>query len=214
VPLPGGPFTRTYSGNPPWGIKRGTPLATFFARAVQGVRAALVLPAPLADAVGKFRTRGEEVRRPDASDAQARKALALLEHAASLGSHDALFFLSELRLFPPSSHFPFLPAEAVDGFKAHAAATGNATSHARLGFLYATGRGGAVPVDAARAQLHYTLGAVGGDRSAQLALAHRHWEGVGTLRDCGRALEWYAAAAEACASPPFFLQLFLSLTSH
>jgi SEL1 protein len=63
-------------------------------------------------------------------------------------------------------------------------------------------RGGAVPVDAARAQLHYTFGAVGGDRSAQLALGYRHWAGVGTLRDCGRALEWYAAAAEACASLP------------
>jgi TPR repeat protein len=53
-----------------------------------------------------------------------------------------------------------------------------------------------IPPNQALAQLHYTFAAHEGDQGAQMALGYRYWSGIGTLEDCGRALEWYEAAAE------------------
>jgi TPR repeat protein len=78
----------------------------------------------------------------------------------------------------------------------HARATGNATSQAFLGFFHATGYRGVVPVDQAMAQLYYTFAAHGGDKGAQMTLGYRSWNGIGTVQDCDRAVEWYMEAAE------------------
>lgn len=76
-----------------------------------------------------------------------------------------------------------------------------------LGFFYATGYGDATQQDQAKALLYYTFAANGDDVGAQMALAFRHWSGIGVKEDCMSALEWYEAVAEKAmaifqAGPP------------
>jgi len=98
--------------------------------------------------------------------------------------------------FPPSSHFPSDPKLAYDSFSRHADLTGNASSQALLAFFHATGYADIVPVDQAQALLYYTFAAQGGHKGAQMALGYRYWSGISTVEDCGRAVEWYEAAAD------------------
>lgn len=65
-----------------------------------------------------------------------------------------------------------------------------------LAFFYATGYRDIISVDQAKAQLYYTFAGQGDDKGAQMALGYRYWAGIGTLDDCGRALEWYESASE------------------
>lgn len=92
--------------------------------------------------------------------------------------------------------------------------TGNASSQALLAFFYSTGYSSNISpfydgqlllsmtpdVDQALAQLYYTFAAHSGSKAAQMALGYRYWTGIGTLEDCGRALDWYRAASEQCES--------------
>ncbi|KII95703.1 hypothetical protein PLICRDRAFT_150569 [Plicaturopsis crispa FD-325 SS-3] len=134
--------------------------------------------------------RDEELR------GKAIKVIDLLQHSAELGHSDALYTLGRVSLFPPTTHFVSDPMRAFDSFSRHAALTGNASSQSTIAFFYSTGYHDVVPVDQAKAQLYYTFAAQGGDRGAQMALAYRYWTGIGTLEDCGRALEWYEHASE------------------
>lgn len=127
---------------------------------------------------------------------KAIKVLDLLLLSTELGNMDALFALAKLSLLPPSIHFPSDPDLAYKSFVQHAHATGNATSQAYLGFFYSTGYRGVVPVDQGMAQLYYTFAGHGGDKGAQMTLGYRSWNGIGTLQDCNRAIEWYSEAAE------------------
>jgi SEL1 protein len=164
-----------------------------------------LLPGPLASALRLYqrawpppRERKRARRRADELRGRALKALDLLQHAAALGHTDALYLLGEVALRPPAPDVaPDAPA-AFAAFSEHAARTGNASSQHILAFFHATGWRGAAPRDPAKAQLYYTFAAHGGDRGAQLALGYRYWAGIGTQRDCARAMEWYAAAAEQC----------------
>ncbi|KAF7298072.1 Ubiquitin-protein ligase [Mycena chlorophos] len=138
---------------------------------------------------------------------KAVKVIDLLQHSAELGNTDALYTLAQISLFPPTNHFPSDPKLAFDSFSAHASITGNASSQAYIAFFHATGYQKVVPTDQARAQLYYTFAANGGDKGAQMSLAYRYWSGIGTLEDCGRALDWYERAAEKAmeafiAGPP------------
>lgn len=67
-----------------------------------------------------------------------------------------------------------------------------------MGFLYATGLGG-VHASQAKALLHYTAAALGGDTRAQMALGYRHWAGVTTPASCERALDFYRKVANKVA---------------
>jgi SEL1 protein len=78
----------------------------------------------------------------------------------------------------------------------HATLTGNASSQALLAFFHATGYADVVPIDQAQALLYYTFAAQGGHKGAQMAMGYRYWSGIGTVEDCGRAVEWYEAAAD------------------
>ncbi|CAE6428836.1 unnamed protein product [Rhizoctonia solani] len=69
-----------------------------------------------------------------------------------------------------------------------------------LGFFYASGYGGIVPVDQAKASLYYTFGAAGGDPSSQMAMGYRYWAGIGVREDCMAALEWYERASHQAMS--------------
>lgn len=63
-----------------------------------------------------------------------------------------------------------------------------------LGFLYATGL--AVNVSQSKALVHYTLGAVGGNVYAQMALGYRYWSGITIASSCERALDFYRQVAD------------------
>lgn len=140
------------------------------------------------------RRRDEEMR------GKAIKVVDLLQHSAELGNLDALFTLGYISLFPPSSHFKPDPKLAFDSLLHHAALTGNASSQALLAFFHATGYADVVPIDQAQALLYYTFAAQGGHKGAQMALGYRYWSGIGTIEDCGRAVEWYEAAADEAMS--------------
>lgn len=68
-----------------------------------------------------------------------------------------------------------------------------------LGFFYSTGYRNVVEMDQPKSLLHYTFGALGGDKGAQMAMGYRYSAGIGVNDDCMQALEWYQASAEHCA---------------
>lgn len=63
-----------------------------------------------------------------------------------------------------------------------------------LGFLYATGL--AANVSQAKAIVHYTFGAIGGNSWAQMALGYRYWSGISVGTSCERALDFYRQVAD------------------
>lgn len=67
-----------------------------------------------------------------------------------------------------------------------------------MGFLYATGLGG-VNASQAKALLHYTMGALGGDVRAQMVMGYRHWAGITTQASCEKALDFYRKVANKVA---------------
>ncbi|KAH7926991.1 HCP-like protein [Leucogyrophana mollusca] len=140
------------------------------------------------------RKKNEEMR------GKAIKVIDLLQHSIELGNVDALYTLAYISLFPPNFYFPLDPALAYSNFVKHASLTGNASSQAMLAFFHATGYHDVVPVDQSKALLYYTFAAQGGHKGAQMALGYRYWSGIGTLEDCGRAVEWYESAAEEAMS--------------
>lgn len=144
---------------------------------------------------------------------KAVKVKDLLQHSAELGNTEALYKLAHISLvrpnrriigfaihrtlqYPPNYYFPSDPALAYSSFDRHATLTGNASSQAFLAFFHATGYHQVVPVDQAKAQLYYTFAAQSGDKGAQMALGYRYWTGIGTLEDCGRAMQWYEQASQ------------------
>ncbi|THH20211.1 hypothetical protein EUX98_g8629 [Antrodiella citrinella] len=139
--------------------------------------------------------RGGRMKEDDLTG-KAVKVVDLLQHAAELGNNDALYTLAQISLFPPNSYFPSNPALSFSTHSQHARETGNATSQAIIGFFYATGYSGVVPVDQAKAQLYLTFAAHGGHKGSQMALGYRYWSGIGVAENCMTALDWYEEAAE------------------
>jgi SEL1 protein len=128
-----------------------------------------------------------------------RKAVALLERAAEEGNADALYVLGDMNFYGNFS-YPRNYTEAFRRYNTLAALSGNSSAQHMVGFMYATGIGGAVAVDAARALLYYTHAALAGDTRAEMALAFRYHAGIGTARSCEDAVVFYRrAAAKAIA---------------
>lgn len=63
-----------------------------------------------------------------------------------------------------------------------------------LGFLYASGL--AVNVSQAKALIHYTFAAIGGNIWANMALGFRYWSGISIATSCERALDSYKKVAD------------------
>lgn len=82
------------------------------------------------------------------------------------------------------------------GYYKDLAATGNATAQQMVGFMYATGIGGAVPRDQAQALLYHTFAAHGGDTLAEMTLGYRYLLGIGTDQKCEDAVYYYQKVAE------------------
>ncbi|KAF8599931.1 HCP-like protein [Ceratobasidium sp. AG-I] len=122
------------------------------------------------------------------------RLVGLLEDAIELGSIEAIYVLAHVNVYPPVG----LGVDARRGYELyerHAEITGNGTSQGMLGFFYASGYGGVVPVDQAKASLYYTFGAAGGDPASQMAMGYRYWAGIGVREDCMAALDWYERAS-------------------
>ncbi|KAF8721644.1 HCP-like protein, partial [Rhizoctonia solani] len=124
---------------------------------------------------------------------------ASLQRSIELGNTDAIYTLAHISVYPPVG-MAVDAGRAYDLYSRHADLTGNGTSQGMLGFFYASGYGGIVPVDQAKASLYYTFGAAGGDPSSQMAMGYRYWAGIGVREDCMAALEWYERASHQAMS--------------
>jgi SEL1 protein len=86
--------------------------------------------------------------------------------------------------------------EAFKRYQQLATLNGNSSAQHMVGFMYATGIGGAVPQDQAKAMLYYTFAAEGGDIRSQMAIAFRHHSGIATPRNCEEAVHYYRQVAD------------------
>lgn len=122
-------------------------------------------------------------------------AVALLEEAASMHNQDAMFTLAEMSFFSQYGH-PRDYGRAFKYYEELASITGNATAQHRVGFMYATGIGGVVEKDQAKALLYHTFAADGGDIASQMTVAFRNHAGISTPRACEKATKYYKKVAD------------------
>ena len=123
------------------------------------------------------------------------KAVKLLEDAAGDEDRDAIFLLAEMNFFGNYTH----PKDYKEAFRRYddlASLDGNSSAQHMLGFMYATGIGGAVERDQAKALMYHTFAALGGSTKSQMTVAYRHHTGVGTPRNCNEAAYWYKEVAD------------------
>ena len=123
------------------------------------------------------------------------KAVKLLEEAAETNDADALFLLAEMNFFGNYTH-PRSYREAFRRYDQLASLDGNSSAQHMLGFMYATGIGGAVERDQAKALMHHTFAALGGNTRSQMTVGYRHHTGVGVSRNCNEAAYWYKEVAD------------------
>lgn len=150
----------------------------------------------------------EQVAFRDTYDDEAMLASTFRKENVSTTQADALWVLGEHSLWGTHGAAPDLP-RALRAFE-QLAQLGNASAHARLGFLYDSPLVDVLygmPQHAPRALMHHVFAAQEGEYGAQLALAHRYAHGLGVPADCLEALRWYDAAAQATytqylAGPP------------
>ena len=123
------------------------------------------------------------------------QAVQLLEEAAAHKNPDALFMLAEMNFYGNYTH-PRNYSEAFRRYYELAKLNGNTSAQHMVGFMYATGIGGATKQDQAKAMLYYTLGAEGGDVRSEMAVAYRHSAGIAAPRNCEQAVYFYKEAAK------------------
>jgi SEL1 protein len=123
------------------------------------------------------------------------QAVKLLEDAAAQKNADAIFTLAEMNFWGNYSH-PRNYSEAFRRYHELATLDGNASAQHMVGFMYATGIGGAVEKDQARAMLYHTLAAEGGDVRSEMTIAYRHSSGIATPRNCDEAVHFYREVAK------------------
>lgn len=123
------------------------------------------------------------------------QAVNLLEAAAKEHEPDALFLLAEMNFFGNYTH-PRNYKEAFRKYSDLASLNGNSSAQHMIGFMYATGIGGAVGRDQAKALMYHTFSALGGNTKSQMTAAYRHHSGIGTPRNCNEAAYWYKQVAD------------------
>ena len=133
-------------------------------------------------------------------------AVNLLEGAAKEQEPDAIFLLAEMNFFGNYTH-PRNYKEAFRKYSELASLNGNSSAQHMIGFMYATGIGGAVERDQAKALMYHTFSALGGNTRSEMTAAYRHHSGIGTPRNCNEASYWYKkvadkAVAYARSGPP------------
>lgn len=123
------------------------------------------------------------------------QAVQLLESAADEKQPDAMFLLAEMNFFGNYT-YPRNYPEAFRRYHDLASLNGNSSAQHMVGFMYATGVGGAVERDQAKSLMYHTFAAIGGNTRAQMTTAYRHHSGVGTPRNCNEASYWYKQVAD------------------
>ncbi|KAF2737164.1 HCP-like protein [Polyplosphaeria fusca] len=123
------------------------------------------------------------------------QAVKLLEDAATEKNADAIFMLAEMNFHGNFTH-PRNYAEAFRRYHELATLDGNASAQHMVGFMYATGIGGAVKQDQAKAMLYHTLAAESGDIRSEMTIAYRHSSGIATPRNCDEAVHFYKSVAD------------------
>ena len=124
------------------------------------------------------------------------KAVKELEMAIEEGDNpDAMFLLAEMNFFGNFTH-PRDFKQAFQWYHELASLTGNSTAQYMIGFMYATGIGGVVERDQAKALMYHTFAAEGRNTRSQMTLAYRFHSGVGTPRNCDEANHYYKLVAD------------------
>jgi SEL1 protein len=123
------------------------------------------------------------------------EAVRLLEEGAELSNPDAIYLLAEMNFYGNFSH----PRDFSEAFKRYhqlASLDGNSSAQHMVGFMYATGIGGAVERDQAKALLYHTFAARGGNARSEMTVAFRHHSGIGTAAKCDVAIKHYKNVAD------------------
>ncbi|KAM0806437.1 hypothetical protein BDR22DRAFT_829023 [Usnea florida] len=123
------------------------------------------------------------------------QAVKLLESAAEEKEPDAIFLLAEMSFFGNYTH-PRNHKEAFRRYHELASLNGNSSAQHMVGLMYATGIGGAVQRDQAKALTYHTFAAMGDSTKSQMTTAYRHHTGVGAPRNCNEAAYWYKKVAD------------------
>ncbi|KAF2139965.1 uncharacterized protein K452DRAFT_289344 [Aplosporella prunicola CBS 121167] len=123
------------------------------------------------------------------------EAVRLLETAATQNNTDAIFLLAEMNFYGNYT-YPRDYRQALRRYQELTTLDGNSTAQHMLGFMHATGIGGAVKQDQAKAMLYHTFAAEGGNIRSQMTTAYRHHTGIATPRDCEEAVYWYKQVAD------------------
>ncbi|KAL8902442.1 MAG: hypothetical protein Q9207_004717 [Kuettlingeria erythrocarpa] len=133
--------------------------------------------------------------RPRRLSKPLEQAVNLLERAAKEHEPDAIYLLAEMSFYGNFTH----PRDYKEAFRKYndlASLNGNSSAQHMIGFMYATGIGGAVERDQARALMYHTFSALGGNTKSQMTAAFRHHSGIGTPRNCNEAAYWYKSVAD------------------
>lgn len=121
-------------------------------------------------------------------------AVKLLEEAAELKNPDAIYLLAQMNFYGNFSH-PRNYSEAFKRYHQLALLHGNSSAQHMLGFMYATGIGGAHQPDQAKSLLYHTFATYGGNKRSEMSLAFRYHAGIGVAADCNVAVEHYRNVA-------------------
>lgn len=108
---------------------------------------------------------------------------------------DAMFLLAEMNFYGNFTHDRDFK-QAFKWYQDLAALNGNSTAQYMVGFMYATGIGGAVEPDQAKSLMYHTFAAEGGNTRSQMTLAYRYHSGIGTPRNCDEANYYYKMVAD------------------
>jgi SEL1 protein len=119
----------------------------------------------------------------------------LLEEAAQINNPDAIFLLAEMNFYGNFTNIKNY-SEAFRRYQQLASMNGNASAQHMLGFIYATGIGGVVERDQAKALLYHTFAAEGGSTKSEMTLAFRYHTGIGVAHNCNVAVKHYKNVAD------------------
>ncbi|RMD40171.1 hypothetical protein DV735_g4951, partial [Chaetothyriales sp. CBS 134920] len=138
--------------------------------------------------------KSRDVPGGDTVTGDLKRAVDALAAGAAFDDADAIFLLAEMNLHGNFSH-PRNPQRALEWYSRLADLDGNATAQYAIGLLYGTGIGG-VERDQAKALLYHTFAAEQGNIRSEMTLAFRHHAGIGTARDCNKAVGYYKQVAD------------------
>ncbi|KFX94284.1 hypothetical protein V490_04419 [Pseudogymnoascus sp. VKM F-3557] len=141
------------------------------------------------DQGAKGKDNGQTLRGPLAD------GVALLRESAKYNNSDAIYLLAQMSFYGNFS-YPQNLTESFQRYSQLASLSGNSSAQHMIGFMYATGVGGVVQRDPAKALLHHTFAAQAGHSKSEMTVAFRYQNGIGTSRNCDEAVTYYKKVAD------------------